>query len=107
VALKLREIFPAVDRHRLMNKVTVDFIDRLVAKTTQGFQGDVGVVPRQFLRQFVNVLDLTDENEDYDPMVVAGFDKTALNEIEQRLSAGLPYLDPEPEDDKGYAIVEF
>jgi hypothetical protein len=78
-----------------------------VAKTTQGFQGDVGVVPRQFLRQFVNVLDLTDENEDYDPMVVAGFDQTALNEIEQRLSAGLPYLDPEPEDDKGYALVEF
>lgn len=107
VALKLREIFPAVDRHRLMNKVTVDFIDRLVAKTTQGFQGDVGVVPRQFLRQFVNVLDLTDENEDYDPMVVAGFDQTALNEIEQRSIAGLPYLDPEPEDNQGYAVVEF
>ena len=78
-----------------------------MAKTTQGFQGDVGVVPRQFLRQFVNVLDLTDENEDYDPMVVAGFDQTALNEIEQRSIAGLPYLDPEPEDNQGYAVVEF
>lgn len=107
VALKLREIFPAGDRNRLMNTVTTDFIERLVAKTTQGFKGDVGVVPRQFLRQFVNVLDLTDENEDYDPMVVEGFDKTALNESEQRLSEGRPYVDPEPEDEKGYALVEF
>jgi P-loop Domain of unknown function (DUF2791) len=107
VALKLREIYPAGDRNRLMNTVTTDFIERLVAKTTQGFKGDVGVVPRQFLRQLLNVLDLTDENVDYDPMVVEGFDKTALNEVEQRLSEGLPYLDPEPEDEKGYALVEF
>jgi hypothetical protein len=107
VALKIREIFPTSDRNHLMNTVTTDFIERLVAKTTEGFRGNVGVVPRQFLRQFVNVLDLTDEHEDYDPMVVEGFDKTMLNELERRLSKGLPPYDSEPEDEKGYALLEF
>ena len=35
---------------------------------TAGFKGDVGVVPRQFLREFVTQMDLVDEHADYDPM---------------------------------------
>ena len=80
---------------------------RLVSKVTTGFKGDVGVVPRQFLRQFVNVLDLANEHDDYDPMTVEGFDPATLNEREQRIYEGLPPYDAEPEDEKGYSLVEF
>src|SRR4051794_4981269 len=52
VALRLRELFPTEDRSRIDSKVSTDFIDRLVAEVTKGFKGDVGVVPRQFLREF-------------------------------------------------------
>lgn len=107
VALKLREKYPTVDKTALTTKVTSEFIEKLVAKVTTGFKGDVGVVPRQFLRQFVNVLDLASENDDYDPMTAEGFEPSDLNENEQRISQGLPYFDPEPEDIQDYAPVEF
>jgi hypothetical protein len=64
-------------------------------------------VPRQFLRQFVDVLDLTDANPDFDPMTAAGFEPKALTEAEQRLQAGRPLYEEEPEDQEGYAAVEF
>jgi hypothetical protein len=107
VALKLREIYPTGDRARLSSKVTSEFIERLVKNVTAGFKGDVGVVPRQFLRQFVNVLDLASEYEDYDPMTAKGFEFKDLNEVELRLQQGTPEYEPEPEDNKGYALVEF
>ena len=107
VALRLRESYPTTDRTNLTTKVTSEFIERLVSKVTTGFKGDVGVVPRQFLRQFVNVLDLANEHDDYDPMTVEGFDPATLNEREQRIYEGLPPYDAEPEDEKGYSLVEF
>lgn len=107
VALKLKEIFPTAHPDRIRGKVTADFIEKLVDKVTAGFKGDVGVVPRQFLREFINVLDLVHQNEDYDPMTEEGFDPTNLSEDETRVRAGQPSFDPEPEDEKGYALVEF
>ena len=107
VALKLREIFPTDDRLCLTNKVTHEFIEKLVAKVTEGFKGDVGVVPRQFLRQFVNVLDLANEHDDYNPMTVEGFEPSELTETEQKLREGVPLYSSEPEDEKGYALLEF
>ncbi len=107
VALKLREIYPTVNPARLAEKVTTDFIEQLVNQVTAGFKGDVGVVPRQFLRKFINVLDLTDQNADYDPMTVEGFEPTDLTEDETRVRSGLPTFDPEPQDEKDYALVEF
>ena len=73
VAVRLRELFPARDRGRLMERVSDDFLDQLVAKVTEGFKGDVGVVPRQFLREFVNQMDTVDEHDDYFPMQQYGF----------------------------------
>ena len=107
VALKLREIYPTANRNSLINKITSDFIERLVAKVTAGFKGDVGVVPRQFLRQFVNVLDLVAENEDFNPMTAEGFEIKDLNEDEQRIHQGHAYFDEDPADVKGYAAIEF
>ena len=107
VALKLREIYPTANRNRLITKITSEFIEQLVAKVTSGFKGDVGVVPRQFLRQFVNVLDLVANEEDFNPMTAEGFEIKDLNEDEQRINQGNTYFDEDPADAKGYAAIEF
>jgi len=103
VAIKLRELYPAQDRNRIESKVSVEFIDRLVAEVTKGFKGDVGVVPRQFLRQFVTQLDLVDENEDYDPMTEYGFQPQELSAEEQYVITGSPKL---IDDDDTLAVAE-
>lgn len=91
VAMKLRELFPSTDRGRLDTRVSPDFVRRLVAEVTTGFKGDVGVVPRQFLREFVNVMDLVDEDDAYVPDDAYAFavpDVDALSPAEQRALAG-------------------
>jgi hypothetical protein len=109
VAIKLRELYPIEDRMPLIKKVTPVFIDRLVASVTAGFRGDVGVVPRQFLRQFVNILDLTATFPEFDPTTAEGLevDLAALNAEELRIQQGLPIFVPEPEDETTYELVEF
>lgn len=74
VAVRLRELYPAKYPERIESKITDDFIENLVDEVTEGFAGDVGVVPRQFLRRFVNHLDLVEEEDEYDPSRVAGFE---------------------------------
>ncbi|MDM8517580.1 DUF2791 family P-loop domain-containing protein [Desulfobacterales bacterium HSG16] len=106
VALKLREIYPVADKTRFFNKMTLEYIDLLIDKVTEGFKGDVGVVPRQFLRQFVDVMDLAAEHEDFDPMAAEGFKPENTNEDEKRLMDGRASFDEEPEDNDGYE-VEF
>ena len=46
------------NRERVLSRVSNRFLDQLVAHVTAGFKGDVGVVPRQFLREVVHVMDL-------------------------------------------------
>ena len=57
VALRLRELSPAQDPERLETHICSAFVDRMVAQVTTGFKGDVGVVPRQFLRELVTQMD--------------------------------------------------
>jgi hypothetical protein len=102
VALKLRELYPAADRSKLEAKVTPAYVEHLVAKVTEGFKGDVGVVPRQFLRRLVDVLDLASEHDEFDPSKEVGFVPKEPNEDETRKLKGQPPYDPEPGDDKGY-----
>lgn len=83
VALRLRSIYPARDPAGLEAKVSDAFIERLVAEVTKGFKGDVGIVPRQFLREFVTQLDLVDEHEGYLPMREYGFQPSELT-VEER-----------------------
>ena len=108
VALRLRELYPSGTRSVLEDRVSLTFIDRLVAEVTKGFRGDVGVVPRQFLREFVTQLDLVEENDDYVPMELYGFDPTQISSValtpeeQQRLgsssnSAPLDDLEEGPE----------
>ena len=81
VALRLRELYPSGTRSVLEERVSAAFIDRLVAEVTKGFRGDVGVVPRQFLREFVSQLDLVEENDTYLPMELYGFDPSQISTV--------------------------
>jgi hypothetical protein len=105
VALKLRELYPTNQRKQLNKKVTPEFIDLLVAKVSEGFGGDVGIVPRQFLRQLVNILDLAANEPEFDPMTDGGYEFTELNSEEARIRDGLPYFEPEPTDAEQYAVT--
>jgi hypothetical protein len=67
VAVKLRGLYPIADPDLLERRVSNDFIDLLVKDVTAGFRGDVGVVPRQFLRHLVTVMDGVDEDPTFVP----------------------------------------
>lgn len=99
VALKLRELFPAADRGRLADRVSDAFIERLVADVTTGFRGDVGVVPRQFLREFVNQMDLVDQHPEYDPSREYGFSPDSLRPEERAARGEVPPPGPPADDD--------
>jgi len=88
VALRLRELYPTADQAHLDAMVSTQFVGQLVNQVTAGFKGDVGVVPRQFLREFVTQMDLVHEHEDYDPMVEYGFHPAELSPEEQMAMAG-------------------
>lgn len=99
VALRLRELFPTSDRGRLDQKISTAFVERLVAEVTAGFKGDVGVVPRQFLREFVTQLDLVEEHADYEPMSEYGFQAKELSTEEQYVLFGARLVDLDDEAD--------
>ena len=105
VALRLRSLYPAPDPDRIAGHVTAEQIMSLVDEVTTGFKGDVGVVPRQFLRRFVNLLDTISEHPD------AALPPPPATLVEQRAAEGKkPYeYEPEPDDEKGYPVtnVEF
>lgn len=98
VALRLRELFPTADPTRRDAKVSAAFIDRLVEKVTAGFNGDVGVVPRQFLREFVTQMDLVEEHTEYDPATEYGFAPGDLTPEEQHAATGAPLVTLDDDD---------
>ncbi len=84
-------------------------IARRVDEVTRGFGGDVGIVPRQFLRSLVNLFDVVAENPD-EPLPELPPELPMMTAIEERAAAGKkPYeYEPEPGDERGYtASVEF
>lgn len=105
VALGLRALYPASDRPRLERAVSEEFIDRLVAEVTAGFRGDVGVVPRQFLREFVTQLDLVEEHDDYDPAAEYNFQATDLSAEEQHAITGARLVSSDVADEEGGELV--
>ena len=101
VGLRLRQLYPAGDPNLVAQKVTPETIERLVDEVTKGFAGDVGVVPRQFLRRLVNLFDTVAENPD------ASLAEIAPTLEETRAAKGKRPLDyePDPTDEKGYDVV--
>jgi hypothetical protein len=105
VGLRLRELYPMGDPNIVAQKVTPEVIAAKVDEVTRGFGGDVGIVPRQFLRSLVNLFDVVAENPD------AQLPEPPKTLVEERAAEGKkPYeYEPEPGDDKGYSpvAVEF
>ncbi len=108
VGLRLRQLYPMGDPNIVAQKVTPERIEAMVDEVTKGFRGDVGVVPRQFLRRLVNFFDAIAENPDAPlPPIIA-----EPNVVEARAAEGKKPIEyePEPDDDKGYSVasvVEF
>ena len=75
VAQRIRSIYPSAHPELLETKVPDAFISALVDSMTAGFGGRVEVVPRIFLREFVHILDLVDQHDDYDPLRSYVFEK--------------------------------
>jgi hypothetical protein len=69
--------YEPVDRKRVSDV----FIEFMIAEVTSKFGGRVDVVPRQFLRDFVNVLDKTLQYSEYDPEAEYEFDRAAAPEL--------------------------
>ena len=94
VAFKLRQIYPTVGGDRLFRLVDDDFIESLTQAVTTGLRGDVGVIPRQFLRELVTVLDLVEENDGsggepaYIPKDAYRFPSTTFSSDEENLIRG-------------------
>jgi len=105
VALRLRDLYPTQHPERIASRLSDGFIERLIAEVTAGFKGDVGVVPRQFLREFVNQLDLVDDDADYDPMQEYGFKPVELKPEEELAIKGQPFA-PEDADDGPVPVEE-
>jgi hypothetical protein len=99
VAVRLRDLFRATDRLRLEQAVSDEFIDRLVREVTVGFKGDVGVVPRQFLREFVTQMDLVEEHAEYEPTKEYGFKPVELRPEEQHAITGTAVAVVDADDD--------
>ncbi|HRI06497.1 MAG TPA: BREX system ATP-binding protein BrxD [Nannocystaceae bacterium] len=98
VALRLRELYPTRYPDRLLARLSDEFLRRLVADVTAGFKGDVGVVPRQFLRELVNQMDLVDEDPDYEPMKEYGFQPAELSPQEAMAIQGEKFVVEDGED---------
>lgn len=107
VALKLRELYPAENQARLEAVLDVSVIGRMVDAVTSGLGGDVGIVPRMFLRELVGVLDLIDEQPTYDPRAQYSFHLNAdLLAPEERFKLEGP--PPMPDEDGGvYELVDL
>ncbi|WP_437796408.1 BREX system ATP-binding protein BrxD [Sorangium sp. So ce693] len=105
VGLRLRELYPMGDPNIVAQRVTPEVITAKVDDVTRGFGGDVGIVPRQFLRSLVNLFDVVAENPD------AQLPEPPKTVVEERAAEGKKPLEyePEPNDERGYPVtsVEF
>ena len=106
VALKLRSLHPDLAAEEAEQRVPRDLVEQLVDKVTEGFRGDVGVVPRQFLRTFVNVLDVLADDPDQSAHELLGFQPAELTAEEEAVLAGRKSDEPPP-DDFGGANMEM
>jgi hypothetical protein len=69
VGRRVRDLYPAKNASRVAARVDDQFLGALVTQITSGFGGKVGLAPRLFLRELIDVLDRVDLHERYDPAV--------------------------------------
>ncbi|MCC6649975.1 MAG: BREX system ATP-binding protein BrxD [Candidatus Eisenbacteria bacterium] len=107
VALKLRTLHPDLAPADAERRMPRELVEQLVDAVTAGFRGDVGVVPRQFLRTFVNVLDVLADDPDQNAHGLLGFEPAALTAEEEAVLAGRKLEEPPASDDFGGAGVDM
>ncbi len=105
VAIRLRSLHPDLAPEVIERRLPASVITELVDKVTQGFHGDVGVVPRQFLRTFVNILDVLADDPEQDARALLGFKPAELTAEEESVLAGRALEAPPSEDGFGGAAV--
>jgi hypothetical protein len=103
VARRLRSLYlptSAESRARIERTVDDEFIGDMVESITSGLKGDVGIVPRHFLREFLGILDRIDEHPAYTPKPYKFDASTApLTRDEQGMLAGAkPEVDGDPNE---------
>ena len=91
VARRVRGLYPAGDRARLVGRVSDGFLRNLADQVSAGFGGRVDLAPRMFLRELVHVLDLVDQHPDYDPVASYRFE--------------VPTADLRPEEDEARELM--
>lgn len=67
IAIRLRDLYPTDNKNRINQAVSDEFLTRYVKEITEGFKRQIGVVPRIFIRNLINIFDLVVDNEDFDP----------------------------------------
>lgn len=100
VAVKLRALHPDVSAEDMAERFPQELIAKLVSEVTKGFRGDVGVVPRQFLRTYVDVLDIVADDPAQDPAALVGFKPGELTPEEQKAISGEHAAVDDDEDDE-------
>jgi hypothetical protein len=104
VALKVRLLHPDLSPEEAERRLTKPFIEQLADKVTEGFRGDVGVVPRQFLRTFTNIVDIIAADPEQDPFKLLGFEPKDLSVEERAVMDGRSLDSAEGEEFRGAGV---
>jgi hypothetical protein len=104
VAIKLRDLYPTGVPNRIQAQIDDRFIEALVRSVTAGFGGDVGIVPRHFLRALVTRMDTVDEHPDYRPSEALSVEGVAVDPEDVARARGA--LPREDDDDTPIAKEE-
>ncbi len=100
VAKLLRELYYQKENSSIILEKASDlFIERLANKVNEGLKKNIGTVPRAFLREFVSILDLIDEDSSFDPLTVYQFKTTEYDEVPEQM--------PEEETEDNTPYQEF
>jgi adenosylhomocysteinase len=78
VALKVLDVYAQAYAEPDRERVSHRFIRAMIKKITTRFGGRVDVIPRIFLKEFVDVLDKCELYEDYNPAEGYDFDSEHL-----------------------------
>lgn len=81
VADKVLRIYEIAHGPVARQRVSDIFVEFMIDEVTSKFGGRVDVVPRQFLRDFINVLDKTRQYPEYDPEAEYEFDRLAVEAL--------------------------
>ncbi len=109
-ARKLRTLY--VSGHgasAVEQKIDDAFIDGLVESVTKGLKGHRGLVPRHFMREFIDIMDLVEQQPEFNPMsqVKKPYEARELNDAEKAVIAnGGSMISPDEMSDELVAEEE-